>query len=628
MPGKVKIILKIFGIVLCVLLVLWLGIAAYVTSNKKSLLADLTTQLNNNINGKLTIESMEPALIRGFPGISVSLKNVVLQDSLYQQHRHSLLDAKEVFIALNVFSFFGGKVQIEKFNINDGKIYLFTDSLGNSNSNIFKEGNDSDKKDGSKKIKRLEFRNVSFIQENQLKEKLFNFDIHRLNANIDYDDKGWEGDIQINTKVNSLAFNINKGSFIKNQVFDARLNMAYLSESGTLKIPVQAVKIGEDNFEIGGNFTSTDKSSAFQLNIIAPNIALKNVSSLLTKNISAKLSQYKLKKPFYAKALIQGALKKKGDPNIFITWKVDNSDLTVSGETLKNLSFTGYFNNERIKGRGFNDSNSILTFADVKGKYYTVPFRADTARIINLRKPIFEGRFQSSFTLEKLNSISGHKSFHFYKGAANLNLFYRAPYNKSGSTQPFIFGTLRISNATLAYHPRNLDFSNISGIFRFKGQHLFLENFRAKSGSSSFVMQASLHNFLNLYYTDPKRIKLDAHITSPQLNLGEFLSFLSKRKVSPHPNAANKSATKIFGQLDKVLDEANVHLDVKAEKLIFRRFEASNVHSSLLLSQSGIQLQHISLNHADGTLKIKGNIDQSGPVNRFKIDTRINNVNI
>ena len=139
MSNKVKIIFRVLGIALGLLIILWLGIAAYVTTNKKKLLETVTSQLNEDIQGKLFIENMEPDLIAGFPGISVSLKNIKLQDSLYKQHKHDLLVAKEAFISLNIFSLLSGSPQFKRLRIKDGTIYLFTDSLGNSNTSVFKK---------------------------------------------------------------------------------------------------------------------------------------------------------------------------------------------------------------------------------------------------------------------------------------------------------------------------------------------------------------------------------------------------------------------------------------------------------------------------------------------------------
>lgn len=628
MSRPIKTILKIAGFALTLVLLLWIGVAAYVTINKKELLATVTSELNSGINGQLTIESMEPALIQGFPGVSVSLKNVLLRDTLYKKHGHNLLKAKEIFLSLNVFSLLQGNTTIQKLKINGGKIYLFTDKDGKSNNTIFTEGSNN-KKDGGgkrKRIKRITFKNVSFIQENQQRNKYFNFDIKSLNARIDYTARGWNGDVTLNTKVNSLAFNRKRGSFIQHQVVKADLEMSYTDASGILKIPLQGITIGEEDIKVGGTFRSTPSASDFKLSIVAPDIELKNLVPLFAKNISSKMTMYKLKNPFSAEAVIQGSLKRKGDPKIVASWKVADNDLTISGERIRNCSFSGYFNNHYKNAKGFNDRNSIIGFSNLRGTYFNIPFRAETIKILDLKKPIFEGRFQSAFALQKLNAVSGSQSFRFHKGTANLNLLYRAPYNKSNSTEPYIYGTLSIAGATVAYVPRNLTFTNIKGLFRFRGQDLLLQNLQARTGTNSFVMQGSMINFLNLYYTDPKRIRLDWHVKSPQLNLGELLAFLGRRKSSR--TVTKKPADRVFGQLDKVLEEANVHLDVQADKLVYRRFTASKVHSSILLKQSGIELQDVSLNHAEGRLQIKGNIDQSGPVNRFNVDTRIINVNL
>ena len=615
------------GIILGILIMLWLGLAAYLTYNKKAFLKTVSTQLNNNISGKLTIGSMDPALIRGFPGVSVALHDVLLKDSLFDEHGHDLLKAEEVFVSINLFSLVGSTPEIKKISINNGEIYLFTDSLGKSNNTALSRGSSHDKESKKKNIKRIELKNVVFIQDNRQKNKLFNFDIHSLAAKFDYNRTGWKAEINTRTKVNSLAFNQSRGSFIKNKVFNADLTMHYIDASGILSIPEQDVMIGKENLKIGGRFRSTQQASDFKLTITAPKIKFTDATALLTKNISSKLSGYNLKDPFFVRAIIQGSLKKKGDPKIHVSWKVKNNELTVLGEKIRNSSFTGYFDNEFKNDRGFNDSNSMIGFTNLKGNYYAIPFNADTIRVINLKNPVLEGRFQSEFALEKLNNLSGSESFHFHKGRARLNILYRAPYNKSNSIQPYINGTLRLSNATLNYHPRDISFSAINGLFLFKGQDLFLKNLQAKSANSTFTMEGSLINFLNLYYTDPRRIELDWHVKSPQINLGEFLIFLSRRKARKKTTSNNPTA-RIFNQLDRVLEEANVHLDLEAGKLIYRNFEARQLHSSILLKQSGIDLQDVSFNHADGKLQVKGNIDQSGAINRFNISTKIVNVNL
>ena len=47
------------------ILIAWIAFAAYVQSHKKELLSSITTQLNENLNGTLTIEQLKK---EGDPG--------------------------------------------------------------------------------------------------------------------------------------------------------------------------------------------------------------------------------------------------------------------------------------------------------------------------------------------------------------------------------------------------------------------------------------------------------------------------------------------------------------------------------------------------------------------------------
>ncbi|MHB1179628.1 MAG: hypothetical protein ACYCZO_15020, partial [Daejeonella sp.] len=141
--------LKLIGIIVSLISVLWMGVAFYVYYNKAELLKTITAQLNGDLNGKLTIERMEPSLIRGFPGISVSLENVLLRDSLWAVHKHDLVKAKNAYISINALSILTGAPIIKDIRIQDGSIYMFTDSSGRRNSDIFKKKTSDEKGEGS-----------------------------------------------------------------------------------------------------------------------------------------------------------------------------------------------------------------------------------------------------------------------------------------------------------------------------------------------------------------------------------------------------------------------------------------------------------------------------------------------
>ncbi|MDB5121682.1 MAG: AsmA family protein [Sphingobacteriales bacterium] len=623
----IRIILKVTGILLVLLLMIWMGVAAYVQLNKQYLLKTVTKQLNEELSGKLTIEKMEPALIKGFPGISVSLKNVLLRDSLWSQHHHDLLKAEEVYISIDAISIIIGSPTIKNITVNKGNIYLFTDSLGYSNTSLLRnKSSDTSSKGGNgKKLNRLNLNDVTAIYENKSRFKLFSLYINNFNGKITYQENGWSANAKLNTLVNNLAFNTNKGSFLTNKTLAFDIMLLFNNKNQVLSVPKQEIRINDNPVNLGANFTLASKVSDFNLNIDAKSITLKEASELLPRAIAQKLDRYILENPVSVQAEIKGKLKHEKDPSVKIYWQTKNNVLKYNNETITNSNFSGYFNNQVKKELPRVDSNSVISFYQMKGTWMDIPFQADSIIISNLTKPILIGKFVSNFPLTKLNPIIGEQTFSFRNGTAQLNLFYQAPFNQRTYSNRFITGSIKIKNAAATYKPRNLSFKNVRLNLDFKGQDLYVNDMQVESGNNKLYMNGSVKNVTNFYYTNPSKILLDWNISSPQINLGEFLAFLGKRKSTKAPQ---KNLNSMSRQLDIMLDEASVHMKMKVNHVIFKRFVAENVISNIVLKQSGIEIRNVSLRHAGGSLKINGNIDQSGAYNRMNVNTQIDKANI
>jgi hypothetical protein len=626
MQRWIKIALKVAGAILAVLLIIWVGIAAYVYYNKKELLQNITSQLNENLTGKLTIQSMEPALISGFPAISVSLKKVLLRDSLWDQHHNDLLNAEDVFISIDAFSMLGGNPTIRNIRISDGTIYSFTDSNGYQNNDIFKKAKPGDANEGKrKKIKKISLKRVNLIIKNESRRKLFSFYISNFTGKINYNPNGWKATADIDALVKDLSFNTNKGSFLKDKKFVADIDLNFSKKEKLLTIPIQDLKIGPTKFEIGGKFSFNDANPAFALDVKTNSITLKEASSLVTEHISSKLLPYKLEKSLSTEANIRGLLKRGGDPQIKVFWRTEDNIITVRNEVIKNCSFNGAFTNELDKNKGHIDPNSAVSFYFMKGSWQGIPFKADSITITNLTTPILAGKFVANFPLTKLNPVLGNQTVLFKGGTAQLNLLYHAPFMHDDPGKRFINGSIRIKNANADYQPRNLSFKNANVNLNFNGQDLFLRDIRMTSGGSILTMNGSIRNFLNLYYSAPEKILLDWQISSPEINLKEFLGFLGKRRSN---TPATGSMNKFSRQLDKMLDQASVHMKLAVAKMQYKKFIAGSVNSELTLEQSGIKINNVSLKHAGGSLRMNGYIDQTGKVNQIKINTQVTNANI
>lgn len=634
MPRWSKIALKIFGVLIVLILLLYVGLAVYVNANNKSILAKINKELNKNLNGSMIIGSMDPAFLKGFPAFSLSLKNVIAKDSLWNNHKHNLLEASDIDIYVNMLGFLRGNIEIGKIGINNATVYVYTDTNGYSNTSLFKKKEQKEKVeegDGSApaRINRIILNNVDFVVDNQKGHKLFHFVVDELKGKFDYGLLGgWEADIRLKTLAKSMAFNTRRGSFIKDKLLEGPFKVSYDEGKGLIDVAPNELKIGGDPFIIEARFDTSKESTEFTINIDAPKILWRNASALLAPNISEKLNMFNLSQPIHVKCKIQGDMGPGGDPEIKVDAIIKDNQLTTPGGVIDNCNFNGVFTNNYINGKGFTDENSAIKLYQFKGSYKDIPFSIDTASINNLDKPIATGIFKSEFEVAKLNNVIGEDVLKFGKGSAVVNLAYTADIVDFKLNKPLVSGDIDLKNADVSYIPRKLNFTNTAILLNFTNNDLFIKNIHLQSGKSVVMMDGEVHNFLNLYYTAPEKILLNWKIRSPQIHLAEFIGFLGSRKPAPKRKKHNSSKSTFSEDLNQVFERSNVKMNLKVDKVYYNKFLATNATADLLLSESGITIKNVSVKHSGGSLKINGKVVQRGSLNRFNINAVLNNVDI
>ncbi len=634
MARWLKITLRIFGGFVGLLLLLWAGLAIYVSSHKKELLASITRQLNENINGQLTVQSMEPTLVQGFPAVSVSLRNVLLRDTMYHVHHHDLLRAKEMSITVNALSLIKGSPRIRDVRVQDGDVYLFTDSLGYSNTNLFikKEVRDSSGKKPQPKINHFFFDNVHFVYENKPQQKLFSFEVARLEGKFKYRDTGWQASLEVNTLVRALTFYGPFGPFLKDKHVKADFELNYNERMGILDIPVKEIEVEGDDVSIGATIFIKAAPIVFNIEIHTDRIGFQAGRSILSTHIAEKLAMVDIKDPVKVQVSIRGSAKKKDQPLVYARWQLSDNELSGQGAVIKNCSFTGYFYNRVDPAMRICDENSVIAINNFIGSWEDIDFTADSVRIDNLISPVLAGHFKSGFELNKLNPVLNNRTFRLDAGSALLDLYFKGGISTNDATQPYITGSVAINKAAVTYMPRNLAFTNSSLSLDFRGSDLFVNKVRLQNGANVLFMDGSMRNLLNLYYTAPDKILLDWHIRSPQIGLDQYKSFLEARSKAPGEPIAKKNSAKSIsrfsGQLDQVLERSSVRMRMEIGKVAYQKFTASNIVAALSLTQAGIVLENVGLSHSGGRITLKGNINQNGPVNRFAINAGVDKVRV
>ncbi|MBC6112430.1 AsmA family protein [Pedobacter fastidiosus] len=630
MKRWLKISLKILSVILLLVVLTWLAGAFYISRNKKEVLASILEQLNKNLNGKITATSMEPTLLKSFPGVSVSLNGVLLRDSLWARHKHDLLKAQDIDVSLNVLSLIVGNININQIAINDASIYIYTDSTGYSNTSIFKSKPKGEKKSSSKssvlEVKKIDFNKISLVLDNQKRFKLFNFNIDQIQARMQYPDSGWTGKIKLKTQVNNFAFNTRKGSFLKDKSLEGTLSAHYSRDLDAVILNPEVLNIGGHPFKIGAKI-DLDKS-AFAISITVDDILFRDVALLLSPNISSKLLKFGIAKPIDIRGnIIDDGSGKYGDPLIKVGIKVRDNAVTIPAGTLTACNFDGAFTNQDTVGGIIGDENSSIKFSKLTAKYFNAPLSIETFTVNNLARPIATGLVTSQFPLSNLNNSLGTNDFEFKNGTANLRLYCQADIDNFRFTKPVVSGKIDIADADILYVPRKLHLVKSALNIKFDQNDLSIQNGHFQLGKSELNISCSIANFANLYYTDPDKILVNLKMHSPQLYLNEFLPFLGPRtaKKKSGSSASMKAASK---ELSNVLEVSKMNIRLTVDKAIYDKFTAKNLDADISLRGEGIFFNKISVAHAGGLLSLNGNIVQEPSSNSFKISSKISHVSV
>lgn len=630
MPHWLKIILKILGGIIALIIVLLLGVTIYINSNKARLLAKLNTSLNEKIDGSLSIGDISISLFRNFPHASLSLDNVLVRDRRWTEHHHTLLDGKDMDVVVDAAQLLTGTISIDHIDINNSAIYIYSDSTGYSNTSIFGKKNKpktSGKSSLDAELSNVNLNNVSLTIDNQKGKKLFKFDVNQLKGTMNFPDSGWTAKAHLKIVARSLAFKMEHGSFIKDKVIEADLVGGFNSTSGKINVSSKKFDISGDVFRLDALFAPAKVARDFTFHLVSDKILWKSAASLVSPNISKTLYKFNLDKPISVNALISGNFS-GGDPYLLITTVVRNNTVTIPGMVINNCSFDGMFTNNYIKGKELGDENSIINFYRMTGNLNAVPFKIDTASVINLTTPIAQGNVHTKFPLTDLNHTFANV-VKFNGGTADVNMRFKADVVALQINKPYVAGYINLSNVNLNYLPRDLNLKNTSLSLRVNQGNLVINNIRLQSGRSVVKMEGRVNNFLNLYYNDPEKLLITWDINSPQLHLAEFLGYLNRRKSAPAKRASKGSTAATVDKVNTILNKSHAELHLHVGKVYYKKFLATNANADLLLSEDGIEMKDITVNHAGGSLAIRGRILQDNTsTNRFSISTVVRHVDI
>jgi hypothetical protein len=247
-----KYTLKGLAIFLGVLVIVYLIVFAYVSINKDKIIKQVTQKIGDKVSGNVTIGDVDISFFKQFPSVGVALQNVQITDTMYAQHKHVFFKAEEVFINVGLINMLTKSSFLNGFRVDNGSFYLYTDTSGYTNKYLFKSKDSSkiDRKSTKNELKNIVLNNVRVIDDDRGKPKLHDIIIKQLELDMeDKDPATFLFTADANVLVNSLAFNLEKGSYIKGKTFRGNFDVRYDKKIKQLQFDSVDIKLDDQAFK-------------------------------------------------------------------------------------------------------------------------------------------------------------------------------------------------------------------------------------------------------------------------------------------------------------------------------------------------------------------------------------------
>lgn len=618
------------AIIACVALwALLLAIALiYIKVNKQNIVDSVKATVGKKISGTINFDDFHIDLFQNFPGISINVKNVSLRDSLFSIHKKELAHVQMVYMGFGIIDLLSGKKVPKYLTLADGVIYFFKDPSGNRNWAILEKNATPQ---GSQKIalRKIKFKHINAFFQDNGKRKFYNVWFEKMKCGIK--DNGGQINLEFDNKaiIKAACFNTLKGSYLTNKKMVAEWDVVYDKALKKVSFNNELVKLNKQTYHISGNFSLND-DPRFDLAIKTSGLSLKEAASIFPDLAARKFDKFELSKSFQkVEAVIAGPMKYLSFPLAQVSFSVNDATLKISPTSFQHCTFNGFFKNEIDPSKLRDDRNSYLQFTNVKGQWEKNPFDSRNITVYNLIHPYLHCQIHTKFDLSQLEKAIASDRLDFNGGRGEASLDYAGPLETKVDTTYSLNGLVTINNGDITYNPRHLDFKQTYIELNFDKSGLLVKRMNTTVNGNNIRINGQVKDLLTFFNTDPSKAVFDWSIYSPYIDINKLRSSLRRSSSSFKKKRETYSFfEQLNNKIDRLFDACNAYLHIKADKVIYKNFSASNVTGRVYLTNDMVKIDNFSLVHAGGLIQVNASSKDNGNTSGLVLQSQMKNVDV
>ncbi len=564
---------------------------------KEYVIGELNKQLNTEIivDGK----DIDFTVIENFPYASVDFKNVKALEAFDREQQEprkkdTLFSAGTISFQFNILDIFKKNYRIKKVEIEDVDLKVRIDKYGNDNYHFWKESNDSTNTSFAFSLEEIILKKIQVSFKNFKAKQNIDVLIEESNLAGNFSDEKYDLQTTSNLFVNVIK--IDSTNFMRKKNVHIELDLNVDNAFPSYKVKKGKIKIENLLFEVVGNVLTSNRESMVDLAVKGKEMDIKSVLSLIPNKYKGAMNDYESDGEFYFDAVIKGVLSNKEAPQITANFGIKNADITQVKDNIK-------LHNVNLKGHYFNGNKN----ANEPSLLTLIPFSAiiDEGTIAgeltlkNLANPSFSGKVKANLDLANVQKFIKIDTVESLTGKVNIDATFSGD-EKSVSSGNYenitTTGDLKIIDMNLKLKNYTLNFSGINGDFKFDNNDLAVSSFTGNIASSDFELKGFFRNIVGFVMKENESIMVEATLNSKNIDLNELLS--------------NKSEESKPGKYKLRFSEfIDVNLNSEIQHLVFRKFDATNIHGVIKIKDKKMVVDPIVLSAMGGSITTSGLID-------------------
>lgn len=558
------------------------------------------SKLNENLNTKVEIASIDLSLIQDFPNASIILSDVKVHHSSPFKGPGHFLIASRISFRFSLFAFISGNYSVKRIDLENGMLQVLTSSKNISNYNILKTSSDSSDSHFKFEMEMFDVDKLDVLID--LKPSSFTSKFLITDAQISgaFDENTYELGIASELQFDNMQASGTK--WISDLPIDLDCKLLVNNEKKEYSFSKGKIKLSEMQVSVAGQLNFAGENPYLDLKLGGENWDIRSVLSLLPEAYKKQIASYESDGDFYGNAHIHGNWSGSVNPHV-------EAQFGIQGGTIEHKENDIKMEDVALKGTFSNGSRNAMqtsVLSLTEAQFNIEGGKAEGVMMLsNFNDLAIHADFNAGLQLEDVFKFFPAGKVEQVQGRGNLDVVIDGKIGElldsKGSVANSISanGHLTLMGASFKIAGDTMTYRNLDASIRFSKHDVIIERFKGNAGSSDFSLNGSLINLFGYLLSDDQPIGIKALVQSRKIVLDELFG-------TGNANESPDSTYKF-----RISPRLTMKMNARVEDLRFRQFKASGIIGDLTVRNRVLIADRLSLKAMGGRMELEGSADGS-----------------